>query len=301
METFKIAVLGIVQGLTEFLPISSSAHLVLFPKFLGWQDPGLDVDAFLHLGTLFAVLFYFWDELRDIVFNPAKRKTLIAMTLATLPVVTVGFLAKSWFTDTEFIRSTAFIAYTLIGVAILMWLADNHLDKIPFAAKLPAWLNRQGNTTRSQDISELSLLTIFFIGSMQTLALFPGVSRSGITIVAGLLAGLKHSAAAKNAFLIGVPAIAGAGALAVKDLLEKFYLQAIASAATNIFADQQTLTASSDINMLGLGVGFITSFAFGWLAIHFLITFLEKRSLNVFVIYRIILGLFLLSPLESYF
>jgi len=249
MDHLQIAVLALVQGLTEFLPISSSGHLVLVPKLLGWQEHGLDLDAFLHLGTLVAVLVYFYKDLVDIVLH--KRHLGIAIIIGTLPAVLLGFGAKTYFSS-EAVRSVASICVTLILGSVLMIVAD-------VAA------NARTEFKNSQD---LKILDIFWIGCAQALALFPGVSRSGASISAGLFTGLSREDAARFSFLLGVPAIAGAGLLALKDM-----------AQTGVQLDYSSL-----------GLGFIVSAISGYLAIDFLIKFLKTQSLRGFVIYRVVLA-----------
>ena len=261
MDILQIIVLGFVQGLTEFLPISSSGHLVLLPKFFGWQDPGLNVDAFLHLGTLLAVLIYFREELLQIAFNSEKTKLRNGIFLATIPALALGFGFKSFFESSETLRSINFVSLTLFLGAIAIFLAEKFSSK-------------------SRLVDDLSTLQMFFIGLMQSLALFPGLSRSGICIVAALMMGLKREDSAKFAFLVGVPAIAGAGLLSLKDMLEPYFSSAASS--------------SPELDWLSLGLGFIVSFLSGLWAIDFLIKFLKTKSLLVFVVYRIVLAALLL-------
>ena len=249
MDLLQVIVLGLVQGLTEFLPISSSGHLVLVPKLLGWQEHGLDFDAFLHLGTLAAVLVYFRKDLIEIVLH--KRRLGIAIVIGTLPAVLLGFGAKTYFAS-EAVRSITSISITLVLGSLLMILADIY------------YVSRE--TFKSQ--ADLKILDVLWIGCAQALALFPGVSRSGASISAGLFSGMRREEAARFSFLLGVPAIAGAGLLAVKDMAE-----------TGIHLDY-----------LSLGIGFVISAISGYLAIDFLIKFLKTQSLRGFVIYRVVLA-----------
>ena len=271
MNLIEIAILGLVQGLTEFLPISSSGHLVLFPKLFGWADPGLVVDAFLHLGTLAAVLIYFRKDLWELcdglhlslwakLKNPRSlipkiHRKMIAIIVATIPVVIVGFTFKPFF-ESSLVRSIPSIAFTLSFGAILLWFSE-----------------RYGK--QKKDFYDLSLLQIFLIGTAQILALFPGFSRSGATIIAGLFAGLKRDEAAKFSFLVGVPAVGGAGLLSVKDLYDHY--------SVNF-----TPEAYGEIGILLLGL--VVSFVSGLFAIDFLIKFLRNNPTHAFVIYRIILA-----------
>lgn len=258
----NIVILSLIQGLTEFLPISSSGHLVILPRVMNFTDPGLAVDAFLHLGTLFSALIYFRKEVinlaKSLLPNGDKqeRRLCLGIVLATIPAFAVGFGFKSFFATSEILRSVVFVAMTLAIGGVIMWYVDKRCD------------------ANSKLLSQVTLWQIFMIGCAQALALFPGVSRSGATIVASLLCGLNRSDSARFAFLVGLPAIAGAGLLAVKDLVE------------------MSSTISFDWQLLG--VGFVVSFVSGYLAIDFLIKFLRSKSLNVFVVYRIILAIILL-------
>ena len=207
METFLQAVaIGVVQGLTEFLPISSSAHLILLPRMLGWDDPFLNsagFDVMLHLGTLAALLAYFWrdlwrlfraglDSLREgrIGDDPDRRLAwLVALTV--VPAALVGALFEDLF-DTLFRERLALVALLLLVGAAILWLAE-----------------RRGGQDRSMEGLRLSDAVV--MGAAQAVALFPGISRSGITIAAGLFVGLDRASAARFSFLMGTPIIAGAG------------------------------------------------------------------------------------------
>ncbi len=263
MDLFQIAFLGLIQGLTEFLPISSSAHLAIVPKLLNWNDPGLTVDAFLHLGTLLAVLIYFFKDIKEIVLK--KHDLLKAILIASLPVVLIGLAIKSHLSDPSdpmsiYVRSLPFMGSTLIIGAIILFIAE----KI---------------SSLKKGISSLKMPDIFMIGLAQALALMPGISRSGITIAAGMLLGLKRAEAARFTFLLGVPAILGAGILSIKDICD-------ASNGT---------VASTSFDLMPLLLGLLISFVSGYLAIHFLIKLLEKHSTMLFIIYRIIFGISLLT------
>ncbi|MDA0771671.1 MAG: undecaprenyl-diphosphatase UppP [Cyanobacteria bacterium] len=267
---FDIILLSIIQGLTEFLPVSSSAHLALAPRLLGLTEYGLDMDAFLHLGTLLAALIYFRKEILAMLSglviasvakqsskdNKINRKLALAILLATLPAIAVGFSFKDFF-GSDLVRSSMGIAITLVLGSLLMFVADRYSKK----------------QISNKEITDLGYTEIFFIGIMQCLALFPGVSRSGSTISAGLFATLNREQAARFSFIVGLPAIAGAGLLALKDLLT--------SPITNL--DYQEL-----------GIGFLVSFVAGYLAIDFMIKFLKSNSLIWFIVYRIILAGFII-------
>ena len=255
---FNIIILALIQGVTEFLPISSSGHLVILPKLLNFKDPGLAFDAFLHLGTLLAAVIYFRAEVlslcKSLWMNGDKemRKLSFGIFIATIPAVACGILMKETLLQTELLRSTDFVATTLALGAVVMWLVD------------------QRATSNAKSLLQITTWQIFLIGCAQALALFPGVSRSGATIVACLLCGLNRSDSARFAFLVGLPAIGGAGVLAIKDLL---------SAGPEMNFEVQVLAA-----------GFLISFLSGYVAIDFLIKFLKTQSLNAFVIYRILMA-----------
>jgi undecaprenyl-diphosphatase len=214
------------------------------------------------LGTLLAAVIYFRTEVfnlsKSLLFNGDKeqRKLSFGIIVATIPAVLCGFLLKDTLLDTDLLRSVDFVALTLAGGAFLMWLVDR---------------KSQAN---SKLLLQISTWQIFLIGCAQALALFPGVSRSGATIVACLLCGLNRSDSARFAFLVGLPAIGGAGLLALKDLF---------SAGSDLIFQPQVLA-----------IGFLVSFLSGYVAIDFLIKFLKTQSLIVFVVYRILMALVLL-------
>jgi len=210
LNFIEAIVLAIVQGLTEFLPISSSAHLILMPRLLGWADQGLAFDVAVHFGTLLAVLWYFREEVRGILI--ACLAALVGHThdrndarlgweivVATLPVVCAGFLFED-FIETE-LRSPLVIATTTALFGVLLWVADFHKKEI-------------------SDERNVGFGVALLIGLAQVLALIPGTSRSGITITAALALGLSRGAAARFSFLLSMPAIAGAALLETLELLD---------------------------------------------------------------------------------
>ncbi|HEY7602146.1 MAG TPA: undecaprenyl-diphosphatase UppP [Methylomirabilota bacterium] len=260
MTALHAAVLGLVQGATEFLPISSSGHLILVPRLLGWPDQGLAFDAAVHLGTVLALLCYFAGELRRLAAGawngrPDDRRLAAALALGSVPVGIAGF-AFERVIETR-LRSTTVVAVSTIVWALVLWLADRHAA-------------RGGGV---HDLRDVGLTRAVGVGLAQTLALIPGTSRSGITISAGLFAGLDRSTAARFAFLLGLPVTVAAG------LLE----------TAQIAADGLTAAMAGE---LAVGVG--TSFLAGLAAISFLVSFLRTRTLLVFVVYRIVLGVLLL-------
>jgi undecaprenyl-diphosphatase len=256
------AILGIVQGLTEFLPISSSAHLILVPRLLGWNDPFIDSAAFdvmLHMGTLVALLVYFWRDLIEIlgaglasirdrrIGDDPQRRLAWLLVVSVIPAAILGAGLESFF-DQAFREHYQWIAlFVLIG-ATLLWLGE-----------------RRGTQTRGLD--GMVLRDAVTIGVAQALALFPGTSRSGITIAAGLLLGLKREAAARFSFLMAVPVIAGAG---------------IWKARTLVGAS----LGGTQLNELIVGI--VTSAIFGFVAIAFLLRFLRTNPTTVFIAYRIV-------------
>lgn len=260
MIVAQAVVLGIVQGLTEFLPISSSGHLILVPRVLGWPDQGLAFDAVIHLGSLLALLVYFRTELLGIlrgflIPTDAGRpdRTLgWFLILGTLPAALAGFLFAG-FVETR-LRVPGLVALSLIGWALVMWLVDRHAEQ----RLLPV-----------TSVLGLTWPVILFIGCAQAIALIPGTSRSGITIIAGLAAGLTRREAARFAFLLGIPITFLAGSD-----------RALAVARTGAWM------AEGEAILAGLVATFVASLA----AIAFLVRYLERRRLTVFVGYRLLLG-----------
>ena len=263
-ETLQAALLGLVQGLTEFLPISSSGHLLVVPWLLGWTSPllnSLTFDVALHLGTLGAVIVYFrheWRALGRAVVTPAPHRTAeIAaqrrlawlLVLGSVPAGLAGLLADEVI-ETLF-RHPIVVAAMLVVVGVLMWVAELHYAP--------------GERTRSS-LTALTLRDAVVVGMAQATALIPGVSRSGITIVAGLTTGLSRETAARFSFLLGAPVIAGAGLLKAGQLL-----------STGLDAAQ----------IAPFLVGMVMAFAVGYGAIALLLAYVRERTLHIFVIYRL--------------
>jgi undecaprenyl-diphosphatase len=271
LDLFHALVLGIVQGLTEFLPISSSAHLLIVPWLLGWNEPeitSIQFDVALHMGTLVAVLVYFardWVRLvagffrsiieRKIGDDP-DRKLAWMVVIGSIPAAIVGVLGESKidevFHKPENIRvAITVIAVMMIAMAVLLYLAD-----------------RVGK--KNYDLKHIGLPTAITVGLAQALALIPGVSRSGSTITAGLFLNLKREAAARFSFLLATPVVLGAG-------LKKLY---DAMQVGGIPADQQ----------MGFLIGFLAAAISGFLCIAFLLRYLQRNSLMPFIVYRLALG-----------
>ena len=264
MSYIEIFVLSLLQGLTEFLPVSSSGHLILVPKMLGWQDQGLDMDVAVHIGTLVSVLIYFRQDVHDLLshffgyvfsgfakakLTPEARLGLIII-VATLPAVIVGFGLKKM--GMELVRSTHLIAGTSIFFGLLMWVADRRPQVL--------------------GLDKMNWNKGFAIGVAQAIALIPGTSRSGICMTAARSFGFDRVTSARFAFLLSIPAILGAGVLSCVDAIK----------------DGHPLIVGD------LALGIVLSFLFGLAAIHFFIRFLTKHGLALFAIYRVILGILLL-------
>jgi undecaprenyl-diphosphatase len=266
MTLFQVIVLALVQGLTEFLPISSSAHLALAPWLLGWKDQGLAFDIALHFGTLLAVLVYFFRDWAQIVAAGfglrwgsdtelgSNPRLLWFLAAASAPVGVTGLLLKDYAENS--LRNPVVIGIMLIAVGILMALGEQR-----------GRLKRRIDSIRFQDA--------LWIGLAQALAVVPGTSRSGITITAGLFRDLDREAAARFSFLLSTPAIAGAALLALLDL----------QARGGIAAEERMAF------LLGIALSALT----GCAAIAFLLRYLRTRSLRPFVLYRIIFGIMVLA------
>jgi undecaprenyl-diphosphatase len=264
MDTlFAAIIMGIVQGLTEFLPVSSSGHLIIVPYLLGIRDPfitSLEFSVILHIGTLVALLLYFrndWLRLvpaffatlrdRSLAGDPDRRLAML-LAVATVPAAIIGFL----FHDLEdVIREVGLVAAMLVVGGGILWLAE-----------------RTGS--REKDALELTFPQVLAIGAAQAIALIPGISRSGISISAARFAGLGREAAARFSFLMATPIIIGAAVFEVRKLV--------------------TGEAGVPIELGPLIVGMVASFVAGVLAIGFLLRYLRTRSLTIFVVYRLVLA-----------
>jgi len=262
MDTIQILILSLVQGLTEFLPVSSSAHLILTPRIFGYQDQGLAFDVAVHLGSLVAVMGYFRADiarmLSDFFFaltanGTSTRESRMAwmIILATLPIIIIGGAFKSLVaTD---LRSTLVIAATTILFGILLY-----------------WFDIKGK--RSRDEYSVNWKDALVIGVFQALAIIPGTSRSGITMTAGLMLGLTRKAASRFSFLLAIPTILMSGALVTLDLV------------------QSDLPVMWNELLLGAALSFVSAY----LCIHVFLKMIEKMGMLPFVIYRLLLGSVLL-------
>lgn len=261
MPLFHIIVLALIQGLTEFLPVSSSAHLILGGQLMGWEDQGLVFDVATHLGTLVAVLIYFREDLVNMALactgpvtteaQKQSRKMAWFLALASLPALAIGFLARDLVE--LFLRDLRIIAVTTLVFGGLLWLAD-------------------AKSKRSRVLQEMNLRSALWIGLAQALALIPGVSRSGITLTAGRFLGFNVDSAARFSFLLAIPIIAAAGGYGALKV-------ALGEAPINW---QQFM----------LAVGFAA--LAGWFCIAAFLALLQRVGLLPFIIYRLALGVFLL-------
>jgi len=258
METIQILLLALVQGLTEFLPISSSAHLILAPKLFGFGDQGLAFDVAVHIGSSLAVIGYFRQELRLIIgdFLRALLKPAVAsehsrmgwmIIVSTIPIIIFGLVLKSFVE--QHMRTTLMIAIPTIIFALLLY-----------------WYDTKGRKQRHE--SSIRWRDALVIGLFQALAIFPGTSRSGITITAGLMLGLSREAASRFSFLLAIPTILMSGVLVSYDLLH--------NPATVIWSE--------------LIIGGVFSFIAAYICIHLFLRFIERCGMLPFVIYRLFLG-----------
>ena len=260
MSFLQILVLAVVQGLTEFLPVSSSGHLILVPLLTGWPDQGLAIDVATHVGTLFAVLIYFWRDILRMAGGlwqlvSGKRNdgaTLVLyLLIGTIPALIAGYLVERYFGNS--LRSMELVAWTMTGFAVLLYAAD----------KFGLTIRRMEHITAGHAI---------IIGLAQAVAFIPGTSRSGITMVAARLLGYERAEAARFSFLLSIPAISAAGIWEGRKVLE---------------------TGSAEMLHDALWACGLSAIA-GFLAIAFLMAWLQCSTFLPFVIYRLLLGGFLL-------
>ncbi|GAB2517790.1 undecaprenyl-diphosphate phosphatase [Microbulbifer agarilyticus] len=265
METFQIVILALIQGITEFLPISSSAHLILPNQVLGWPDQGLAFDVAVHFGSLMAVLIYFRKDVWQLIcdglggfksgqFSDEGRLAWL-IVLATIPAGLAGLAFKD-FIETH-LRSSAVIAATTIIFGLLLWWADVYGKRL-------------------DGLGKLNWKKALMIGAAQALALIPGTSRSGITMTAGLMLGMKREAAARFSFLMSIPVIALSALLLTLELL-----------------DTQAVPWGS------IFLGVILSGISAYLCIHFFLQFISRIGMAPFAIYRLLLGAVLIWLIVS--
>ncbi|WP_457393409.1 undecaprenyl-diphosphate phosphatase [Thermostichus sp. MS-CIW-28] len=257
-DWWQALILGMVQGITEFLPISSTAHLRVFPALVGWPDAGASFTAVIQLGSLGAVLIYFASDLRQLLLGSWKAwrerdfqqepwRLLVGILVGTVPIVVAGWAIKAIWGSPP--RQLWVIATAAIGLALLL-----------------GWAEQTGK--RQRDLHSLGIGDGIWVGLAQALSLIPGVSRSGSTLTAGLLLNLQRPAAARYSFLLGIPALFLAG---VEELISEFRAEAL----------------------LSQGLGTLSAFVFSYLSIDWLIQFLQRSSTWLFIVYRIGFGLFI--------
>lgn len=261
MDWLQVVILSVLQGLTEFLPISSSAHLILVPTLTGWQDQGLAFDVALHIGSLTAVVIYFRRDLAGMARSwtrslttrqlDADARLAWAVLLGTIPVGLAGLATKD-IVETQ-LRSPVMLAIGLIAFGLLLSWAD--------------WRHRG---TRSEH--QITWRDVLIVGCAQALALFPGTSRSGITMTAALMAGLSREGASRFSFLLSIPVIVLAGGLETRELLSNGH--------------------PVDWNALWLGA--VLSGISAYLCIHYFLVFINRIGMQPFVAYRLLLGAILL-------
>ncbi|MBQ8661232.1 MAG: undecaprenyl-diphosphate phosphatase [Alphaproteobacteria bacterium] len=262
----QVFLLSVLQGITEFLPVSSSGHLILFAKYTSFPDQGLALDVAVHVGSILAVMIYFSEDIWQIIKglfktrfipsfkNPGARLFWL-ITIGTFPIVIVGFALES--TGMEWLRSSKIIGWTILGYGLLLYVAD-----------------KIGMTIRK--IDHLTALDAFLIGSAQCLALIPGTSRSGVTVTMARFLGMERREAAKFSMLLSIPAIIAAAVLVAHEMYQNGRLADIVTAID----------------------GITYSFGASIIAIYIVMWWLKKSTFLPFVIYRIFLGGFLL--LDSY-
>lgn len=257
MDTLQLILLSVVQGLTEFLPVSSSAHLVLLSEFLGEEDQGIIFDVGVHFGTLMAALVYFRSDLKKMIINLGSHKFLskennltTSLIIAVLPILLLGFLLRD-FVNLN-LRNSEVIAYATIIFGILLYTAQLRKGK--------------------EDLDSVNLKQALIIGLFQCLALIPGTSRSGITITAGLFLGLSATAASRFSFLLAIPTI---GAIALAELIRVSFID---------ITDNGT----------ELSIALIISFLVAYISIDMFLKLIDRIGFTPFVIYRLLLGGWLL-------
>lgn len=261
MTTIEIIVLALIQGLTEFLPISSSAHLILPSQLLGWQDQGLAFDVAVHVGTLMAVVLYFRQDIFELTKawfgslqgqKTSESNIAWCIILATIPAGLTGLLLKDFIEEN--LRSTAVIAGTTIIFGLLLWYADKKASQVKM-------------------INEISLKNALIIGVAQALALIPGTSRSGITMTAALMLGYDRKSAARFSFLLSIPIITLAGG----------------------YLTLKLITGDELVDWNAIVLGTIMSFISAYACIYLFLKWIETIGMTPFVIYRLILGAILIS------
>jgi undecaprenyl-diphosphatase len=269
LTIIQAIILGIVQGLTEFIPISSSAHLIIVPWLFNWNDPGLAFDVALHIGTLVALIWFFWaDWVRLVragvasiierkIGDNADRRLAWFLVIGTIPGGIAGFLGESKIEELFHQPNTPHTVGAMVAMAIIIALLGAALFTAERIAKHLRGLN------------QVTLKDAILIGLSQALAIFPGVSRSGSTITAGLALGLERETAARFSFLLSAPIMLGAGLKSAYDVYSELATGTMVQSDLFLFA-----------------IGFIVAAISGYLCVKFLLRFLQKNSTDIFVYYR---------------
>ena len=248
-NVIEVLILSAIQGISEFLPISSSAHLILVSSLYEFKSSSLLIDISLHLGSMFAIIYYFKNDLLDIKNN---SRLLIFIIVGSIPLIIVGYILYSTGIIYE-LRNIKVIAWTTLIFGIILYIADkNSLDK--------------------KISTNLNMKSILFIGLFQILSLIPGVSRAGITITGARILKFNRIDSSKISFLLSIPALAGASFLGLKDVFDQ----------------------SVEFNYLVI-IAIVSSFIFSFMTVKFFLIYVNKFSMNVFVIYRILIALFLFA------
>ena len=250
LSSVEILILGAIQGISEFLPVSSTAHLVLFSKYYEFNNQNLLIDISLHLGSLIAIIFYFRKDLFDFVQN---KSFLIKILLGTIPIIPVGYILYQTGLINH-LRSLEVIGWMSLIFGILLYISD----KFKITKKID---------------TEFTNSSAIIIGLFQILALIPGVSRSGITITSGRLLGFSRFDSAKISFFLSIPTLGAASLLGIYNIYKE---------------------GSTELNFLAI-IAVIFSFIFSYFTISIFLNFIKKFSLNIFIIYRILLSLFILA------
>ena len=250
LSSVEILILSIIQGVSEFLPVSSAAHLIIVSQYYEFINQSLLIDICLHLGSLLAIIFYFRKDLISFVKN---RNFLIKILIGTVPIIPVGYIIYQTGLI-EQLRSLKVIGWTSLFFGVLLYISDrSKMDK-----KIETSFNNQ---------------SAIFIGLFQTLSLIPGVSRSGITITSGRFLGFNRFDSAKISFFLSIPTLSAASALGIYNIYKE---------------------GSVELNFLAI-IAVIFSFIFSYITVSFFLKFIQKFSLNLFILYRIVLSLFILG------
>jgi len=250
LSSVEILILSVIQGISEFLPVSSAAHLVLVSKYYAFQNQNLLIDICLHLGSLIAIIVYFRNDLFNFIKN---RSFLIKILIGTIPIIPIGYILYQT-KLIDYLRNLEVIGWMSLIFGILLYISDR------------SKINKKINT----DFTNKSAI---FIGLFQILALIPGVSRSGITITAGRMLGFNRFDSTKISFFLSIPTLAAASIIGIY----------------NIHREE-----SAELNFLAI-IAVIFSFIFSYVTIALFFNFIKKFNLNIFIIYRLVLSLFILA------